>query len=87
MTRSRVTIDSPESQQIIHFRENGLKKYLFIKKSDGEGTDFYYMGRVSPVDYMQTTISDKQGKQIPIMDFKLKLEKTVRNDIYDYLTK
>ncbi len=87
MTRSRVSIDSPEAQEIIHYRDNGLRIYLFIKKSDGEGTDFYYMGKAIPVEYVQTTISDKNGRQLPIMNFKLKLEKAVRNDIYDYLTK
>ena len=87
MTRSRVSIDSTEAQEIINHRKNGLKIYLFIKKSDGEGTDFYYMGKAEPVDYVQTTILDKYGKALPIMNFKLKLEKAVRNDIYDYLTK
>ena len=45
------------------------------------------MGRVKPTDYKQTTIPDKKGNDIPIMNFKLKLEHAVRNDIYDYLTK
>lgn len=87
MTRSRVSIDSHEAQEIINYRKNGLKIYLFIKKSDGEGSDFYYMGKAEPVEYNQTTISDKHGNALPIMNFKLKLEKAVRNDIYDYLTK
>jgi len=43
MTRSRVSLDSDETQKLIHYRENGLKILLFIKKSDGEGSDFYYM--------------------------------------------
>ena len=87
MTRSRVSINSPESQEIIHSNENGLKMYLFIKKSDGEGTDFYYMGRVKPTAYKETTINDKKGNKLPIMNFRLKMEHTVRTDIYDYLTK
>lgn len=87
MTRSRVTLDSHEAQEIINYQQNGLRIYLFIKKSDGEGTDFYYMGKATPVGHRQTTIDDKNGNPIPIMNFKLKLEKTVRNDIYDYLTK
>ena len=87
MTRSRVSINSPESQEIIHSNENGLKMYLFIKKSDGEGTDFYYMGRVKPTAYKETTINDKNGNKLPIMNFRLKMEHTVRTDIYDYLTK
>lgn len=44
MTRNGVAIDSRESQEIINSEQSGLKIVLFIKKSDGEGTDFYYMG-------------------------------------------
>lgn len=87
MTRSRVTEDSRESQDIINSKKTGLKMFLFVKKSDGEGTDFYYMGRVTPVRYKEVTIADKNGKQLPIMNFHLKLENTARADIYDYLTK
>ena len=87
MTRSRVSLDSTESQEIIHHERNGLKIYLFIKKSDGEGTDFYYMGRVRPIAWQETTIADKNGRLLPIMNFRMRLAHTVRNDIYDYLTK
>ena len=84
MTRSKVSLESPESQKIINYKEIGLKIYLFIKKSDGEGTDFYYMGKVSPVDYMQTEIKNDKGQKLPIMNFKMKLEHYVREDIYEY---
>ena len=87
MTRSRVSLESRESQEIIHAKESGLRIYLFIKKSDGEGTDFYYMGRVSPIGYKETTIADKNGRKLPIMNFRLRMEHTVRADIYDYLTR
>ena len=87
MTRSRVSIDSTESQEIIHHDKNGLKIYLFIKKSDGEGKDFYYMGRVEPIAWQENKIADKNGRLLPIMNFCLRLRHTVRNDIYDYLTK
>jgi hypothetical protein len=87
MTRSKVNIDSPETQNIIHFKENGLKIYLFIKKSDGEGTDFYYMGKVMPIDWRETLIENDKGQKLPIMNFKMKLEHSVRNDIYEYFVK
>ncbi len=87
MTRSRVSEDSSEAQEIINYKKNNLKLYLFIKKSDGEGSDFYYMGRVKPIAYRQTTIDDKNGKPHPIMNFRLKLEHEVRSDIYEYITK
>lgn len=87
MTRSRVSIDSSESREIINAETNGLKIFLFIKKSDGEGTDFYYMGRVYPCGHRETTINDGNGRNLPIMNFQMKLEHSVRADIYDYITK
>lgn len=84
MTRSKVSLESPESQKIINHKETGLKIFLFIKKSDGEGTDFYYMGRVTPTDYQQTEIENNKGQKLPIMNFKMKLEHAVREDIYEY---
>ncbi len=87
MTRSRVSIDSTESQKIIHYKENGLKIMLFIKKSDGEGSDFYYMGQVEPIGWNQTVIQNDAGKELPIMNFQMALKHSVRDDIYDYFTK
>lgn len=86
MTRSKVKITSREAQQIIKAKESGLKILLFMKKSDGEGSDFYYMGEVDPVDFEQTTILDKNKKAIPIVNFKLELRNEARKDIFDYFT-
>ena len=87
MTRSRVSIDSDEAQKLIHYKENGLKILLFVKKSDGEGSDFYYMGLAEPIYWEQTEISNDNGKKLPIMNFHLQLEHSVRDDIYDYFVK
>ena len=43
-----------------------------------------YMGKVSPIDYMQTEIENDNGQKLPIMNFKMKLEHSVREDIYEY---
>ena len=61
MTRSRLTLDSPEVQKIINAEHDGLDVRLFIKKSDSEGADFYYFGRVRPVEWRQTTQMDNHG--------------------------
>lgn len=87
MTRSKVSSNSPETQELINYAENGLKIYLFIKKSDGEGSDFYYMGRVTPLSWRETTILNDKGTPLPIMNFQMKLEHSVRSDIYEYFTK
>lgn len=86
MTRSKVSLDSAESQEIINSIHTGLKIYLFIKKSDGEGTDFYYMGKVSPIAWEETTIRNDKGIVLPIVNFKMKMEHSVRSDIYEYIT-
>lgn len=56
---------------------------LFVKKSDGEGTDFYYMGNAEPIEFIQTTIKNK-GKDLPIVNVKLKLTHEVEDSIYRY---
>ena len=84
MTRSRVSEQSEEAQKLIHWKDNGLKILLFIKKSDGEGSDFYYMGLAHPLTWRQTEIYNDAGKKLPIMNFELQLENCVREDIYNY---
>jgi len=85
MTRSNLKITSKEVQEIINYEVNGNKFLLFINKSDDEGKEFYYMGRVKPISYNQTTIKDDKGKDKSIVNFHLELEKTVKKDIYDYI--
>lgn len=84
MTRSKVSLKSAEAQKIINYDKSGLKIFLFIKKSDDEGSDFYYMGRVRPAGYRETTQKDNKGHDLPIVNFRLELENEVREDIYEY---
>lgn len=86
MTRNRVTLESDESQAIINSQDSGLRIFLFVKKSDGEGSDFYYMGQMTPKEWHQTTIKDKNNKELPIMNFQFEMKQAVREDIYDYFT-
>lgn len=60
---------------------------MFIKKSDDEGKDFYYIGRVKPVGARQTTIKDNKGRDLPIVNFRLELENPVKEDIYSYFVR
>ncbi|SEF58252.1 DUF3427 domain-containing protein [Lachnospira multipara] len=85
MTRSRVTLEKDEAQSIINYKDNNLKICLFIKKSDGEGSDFYYMGNVKPIDWQQKTIKNDKGQDLPIVNFLFSLDREVREDIYEYL--
>lgn len=83
MTRSNRTLESDEVQKIIHAKEQGIDIHLFVKKSDDEGTDFYYLGEAFVQDYRQTTISTKNG-DLPIVNFQFRLDQPIRDDMYAY---
>ena len=84
MTRSRVKLDSKEAQSIINHENTDLGMYWFVKKSDDEGKDFYYIGNVRPIDKRETTIKDNKGRDLPIVNFMLKLDDEVKDELYSY---
>lgn len=86
MTRSGVTTESKEAVTIRDHAKLGLRIPLFIKKSDGEGSDFYYMGDVEPIALAQTTIKNDKGEDKPIVNIIFDMQHSVPDHLYDYLT-
>lgn len=84
MSRSRRRLDSKEIVDIKNHKDH-LRLSLFVKKSNDEGADFYYMGDVTPTNFAQTTISDDKGKLVPIVKIKFSMNHPVEDDIYEYL--
>lgn len=86
-TRNRLTIDSPEVKNILSYKETGMDIHLFIKKDDGEGTDFYYLGQVEiDMNSVKTeTMPDGKGNYLSVVTMNLLLEQPVPQDIYHYL--
>lgn len=76
--------DGPESKYMKEFT-SGETKRLFVKKSDGEGTDFYYMGTFEIDNIKGTTKKNNKGVLQPICDVTLKMNESIREDIFDYL--
>ena len=78
-SRSKRKMESPEIQNVI----NSERILLFVKKEDGEGTDFYYLGDVSilPGSISQET-TDKGSS---VVHFKFQLDKPVIDDLYNYI--
>ena len=81
MSRNNRKTSSPELEPIINY--NGLDIELFIQKSNDEGIEFYYIGKLTPLRYKQVyrTID---GKDQPIVNFKFKIEKEVKDELYSY---
>ena len=65
---------------------NTKRKHLFIKKSDAEGADFYYMGQFDVFDMREDYKKDNTGRMREITKLVLKLQNPVRPDLLDYLT-
>lgn len=80
-SRSNRKLESNEIQNVI----NSNRILLFVKKGDGEGTDFYFMGDCSiiPNSIEQAVMPDSKK---PIVHFKFQLEQPVSEDLYQYIT-
>lgn len=76
--------NGPESKYMKEFT-SGETKRLFVKKSDGEGTDFYYMGTFEIDNIKGTTKKNNKGVLQLICDVTLKMNESIREDIFDYL--
>jgi len=87
MSKSKRTINSPDVQAIIN-AQNKMRLPLFVKKHNGEGTDYYYMGDVKPVEnfYEETFIKDDNNKDISVVKLIFKLSTPVESRLFNYLT-
>jgi superfamily II DNA or RNA helicase len=86
MSKSNRTLSSNDVQSILG--QNGsIRLPLFIKKNNDEGMNFYYMGEVSPElnQVKQTTMSNDNGKKLPVVKIRFNLSNPVTSIIYDYL--
>jgi superfamily II DNA or RNA helicase/HKD family nuclease/SOS-response transcriptional repressor LexA len=80
-SRSNRKLDSNEIKGVI----NSNRILLFVKKEDGEGTDFYFMGDVSIIAN-SIEQSYMPNSKLPVVHFKFQLEQPVIDSIYKYIT-
>lgn len=80
-SRSNRKLDSSEIKGVI----SSERILLFIKKEDGEGTDFYFMGdaTIIPDSIEQSYMS---VSKLPVVHFKFQLKQPVIDSIYNYIT-
>ena len=81
MSRNNRKTSSPELEPLINY--NGVDTQLFIQKSNDEGIEFYYIGKLTPVSYRQV-YRNINGKDQPIVNFKFKIDHEVNDEIYSY---
>lgn len=81
-SRSKRTLQSNELQPIIHHQ---VPLYLFVKKSDAEGTDYFYLGTADSSNPVQTTMRGDDSETHDVVTMDLKLESPVELGLYQYL--
>ncbi|MEB8345878.1 DEAD/DEAH box helicase [Flavobacteriaceae bacterium KMM 6898] len=81
-SRSNRRLESSEIQSVI----NSERILLFIKKEDGEGSDFYYLGDVNIIEDGVEQSKMKKSAQ-PVVHFKYKLQRPVEDGLYNYMIK
>ncbi|KXT81502.1 DNA/RNA helicase of DEAD/DEAH box family [Streptococcus sp. DD11] len=85
-SRSNRSFKSREVAEIMQSNQTGLALHLFIKKEDGEGSDFYYLG---PIHYLEDSALETkmQDGKTPVVTMNFELANEVSATLYDYLTK
>ena len=69
-------------------RGSGARMPLFVKKSDDEGIDFYYLGELTPLvdSFQEDRMASKGGKPGPkVVRMDMRLSDPVPADLYQYL--
>ena len=85
-SRSNRSFKSKEVADIMQSNQTGLALHLFVKKEDGEGSDFYYLGPVSYLEDSATETRMQDGKT-PVVTMNFELVNEISSTLYDYLTK
>lgn len=86
-TRSNRTLKSQEVQKVIQSDKENVDIHIFVKKDNGEGTDFYYLGKGFPDKSTVTEdqMTDVNGKSLPVVHMNMVMEHAVENKLYHYL--
>lgn len=72
---------SSELERIINYRENGLSIMIFLKKSDNEGSDYYFLGTADIHSYTEAVLANKN-----VIRFVLRLVNPLADSYFDYFT-
>lgn len=86
MSKSNRKLVSNDVQSIMG-KSGNIRLPLFIKKSNDEGLEFYYMGDVEPQQdkVEQTVMNSDNGKKVSVVRFIFSLCTPVSDEMYQYL--
>jgi len=85
MSKNRRTLSSPDVMSIKNQKTNHIRLPLFVKKSNDEGLDFYFMGDLKVIEdsFSQEIMSIRN---VSVVKMNFHLDKPVEPSMYSYIT-
>lgn len=84
-TKAPRSLKSPEVQKLMHPEDWIIR--VFAKKSDNEGTEFYYLGNVKPIKatIIELEKPTQDGGKKKVVEMELKFSEPIDINLYRYL--
>jgi hypothetical protein len=88
MSKNRRTLKSPDVLAFQNQSTSGIRLPLFVKKSDDEGKEFYFIGdlRVIENSFIAQSMKDDDGNDVSVVKMEFTTDVAVKQDLYTYLT-
>ena len=88
MSKNRRTMSSPDVSTMGNQENNGIRLPLFIKKSNDEGLDFYFIGDLYVISgsFAQETMKVVDETDVSVVKMEFMLDKSVEPGLYEYIT-
>lgn len=87
-SRSNLTTASTEVKQIVASETLGIDLHIFVKREEGEGSDFYYLGKA---DYQKDSADNHEigdvGNETPVVTMDLGLQTPMSYQLFQYLVR
>lgn len=89
MSKNRRNLSSPDVVSIRNQKTNNLRIPIFIKKSNDEGLNFYYVGdgESDAQRFSETTMSVTGGASVSVVRMVFRLTTPLNESLYSYLTR
>lgn len=80
-SKSNRTLQSKDVRALL---SHPLDLHVFVKQSDADGSDHYYLGRATPHDPVETTMPVGGGKVLPVVTMTLRFREPIKQGLFDY---
>lgn len=86
ISKSRRKLSSKDVVQALNAKQLGIEMHLFVRKNkdDNESKEFYYLGFIEATGEAKEIVMGDTGQSA--VEIHYKLETSVREDIYSYIT-